>query len=289
MYPYLFLSPYFLLFIMFSLFPIIFSFIISFEKWNGFGKAQFIGLNNYITLLHDTSFYQALFNTFIVIGFAIPLQLFTAILLAVFIKSYFRGKLGGTLRLVHFLPYITTPVAVGMLYQLMFDWRHGTINMVLQQLHLIQDPINWLGTATAARFVTIVLVFWKYFGYMMVIVFAGLATISEEVYEAAALDGASGTTKFFRITLPLLKPILTFLVITNIIGGIQLFDEPTLLFPSLWGGPDRAVMTIVMKYYEASFGNTNFGYGSAMAYATFILILAVSLFTLKLFNRREYV
>jgi cellobiose transport system permease protein len=283
--PYLFLSPYFLLFILFSLFPILYSFYISFQKWDGFNEAQFVGLDNYATLFTDMSFYQALFNTFSLIIIAIPLQLFTALLLATVIKNFFRGKWGGALKLIHFLPYITTPVAVAILFQIMFDWQAGSVNMLLQAFQSTSDPINWLGTVWGARFVIILLVYWKYFGYLMVIVFAGLSTISEDIYEAASIDGASARVVFFKITLPLLKPVITFLIVTSIIGGIQLFDEPKLLFANPLGGPDRTVMTIVMKFYEVSFSNFNFGYGSAMAYGTFVLMFVLSLLTLKLFNR----
>ncbi|WP_220446510.1 carbohydrate ABC transporter permease [Paenibacillus piri] len=285
--PYFFLSPYFLLFGVFSLFPILYSFYISFQKWDGFNEAQFVGLDNYAVLLTDMSFYQALLNTFLLIVVAIPLQLFTALLLAAIIKNSFKGKWGGALKLIHFLPYITTPVAVAILFQIMFDWQAGTVNMLLQSFQSAANPINWLGTVWGARFVILILVYWKYFGYLMVIVFAGLSAISEDIYEAASIDGASARIAFFKITLPLLKPVITFLVVTSIIGGIQLFDEPKLLFSTPLGGPDRSVMTIVMKFYEISFSNFNFGYGSAMAYGTFVLMFVLSMLTLKLFNRGE--
>ena len=283
--PYLFLSPYFVLFVLFSLFPILYSFYISFQKWDGFNDPQFIGLSNYTALLTDRSFFQALLNTFILIVIAIPLQLFTALALAAVIKNFFTGRWGAALKLIHFLPYITTPVAVAILFQIMFDWQAGSVNMLLQAIQPGSNPINWLGTVWGARFVIILLVYWKYFGYLMVIVFAGLSTISEDIYEAASLDGASGRTVFFKITLPMLKPVISFLVMTSIIGGIQLFDEPKLLFANPLGGPDRTVMTIVMKFYEVSFSNFNFGYGSAMAYGTFVLMFVLSLLVLKLFNR----
>lgn len=285
--PFLFLTPYFLLFILFSLFPMLYSFYISFQTWDGFNEPQFTGLSNYITLLTDKSFYQALLNTLLLIVIAIPLQLFTALALATMIKKFFTGKWGAALKLIHFLPYITTPVAIAILFQIMFDWQAGSVNMFLQAIQPNSDAVNWLGTVFGARFVIILLVYWKYFGYLMVIVLAGLSTISEDIYEAASLDGASGRVVFFKITLPLLKPIIMFLVITSIIGGVQLFDEPKLLFADPLGGPDRAVMTIVMKFYEVSFSNFNFGYGSAMAYGTFILMFVLSLLILKLFNRGD--
>jgi cellobiose transport system permease protein len=286
--PYLMITPYFILFIAFSLFPILFSLVISFTNWNGIGSMSFVGLDNYLRLFtNDKFFYMSLWNTFLIIAITIPLQIILGLLLAVFLKDFF-GKSRNTLQLINFLPYITTPVAVGIIFQILFDWKYGTVNALLSVIGL--DSVYWLGHAWAARVVVIVMLTWTLFGYKMVLFLAGLSTIPEELYESAKIDGAKWKDSFFHITIPMLKPIMTFVIITSIITGFRLFDQPQLLFSSEAqpiGGPDQAVLTVVMRYYQVSFQNFEFGYGSATAYSLFIVIAIFSFIFIKILNRRE--
>jgi len=284
-YPYLFVSPYMILFFVFALFPVVYSFILSFTKWDGFSEMTFVGAQNYLRLFSDKSFYVSLVNTLLIIIVAIPLQLGTALLLAVILKQFFTGKLQTGLKLMNFLPYITTPVAIAVMFQLLFDWQVGAVNLFLLDYGIMDEAVNWLGETWGARFVIILLVYWKYYGYQMVIIFAGLTTISREIYEAASIDGASWSQAFLKITVPLLKPVLMFLIITDFIGGFQLFDEPQLLFNQPFGGPEQSVLTIVMHYYDTAFRRFEFGYGSSIAYGLFLIIFVFSLATLKLMNR----
>ena len=182
------------------------------------------------------------------------------------------------LQLINFLPYITTPVAIGIIFQLMFDWKSGVVNAVLELLHM--DSVYWLGNAWASRAVVIIMIVWKNYGYMMIMFLSGLAAIPDELYEAAKIDGAKWWSRFTRITIPMLRPIFVFVIITSVINGFKLFDEPQLLFSSASqpiGGPDRAVMTVVMRYYESAFRSFEFGYGSALAYCLFMVIAAITL------------
>lgn len=286
--PYLFLAPFFLIFFIFNLFPVLFSLFVSFTSWDGVNKVSFVGLKNFIRLFgSDIIFYKSLFNVFLLMIIAIPLQLGTGLFLAVALKDYFN-RTRGTFQLINFLPNITTPVAIGILFQILFDWQYGTINLLLKQLGILSDPVNWLGIPWNARFVVILMLWWKYYGYFMVIILAGLSTIPETLYEAAKIDGARWRDTFFRITIPMLRPILTFLVTMSIIGGFQMFDEPQVLFQGAampLGGPDAAALTVVMNFYDTAFQRFNFGYGASIAYGLFIIIFIFSTITLRIMNR----
>jgi ABC-type sugar transport system permease subunit len=285
--PYVMLAPFFIIYGMFGVFPILFSLGISFSQWDGFTTASFAGLENYIRLfIKDKFFYQALRNTFFLLCFNTPIQIIVGLLIAVFLKDFFKLS-RRFIQIINFLPCITTPVAVGLLFQLMFDSKTGVINGFLNLLGM--ESYYWLGYPWSARMVVIIMNVWAGYGYMMIMLTAGLATIPDELYEAAKIDGASWLSSFFRITIPMLRPIFAFIVTTSIINGLKLFDEPSLLFitagGSASGGPERSVLTVVMRFYEVSFKQFEFGYGSAMAYILFILIAIVSFFSVKVLNR----
>lgn len=286
--PYFLLAPYFLLYLAFGLFPILFSLVISFTKWDGISDMSFIGLSNYIRIFtNDSLFYQSLFNTFLVIVITIPVEIILGLLLAVFLKDFFR-KSRNALQLINFLPYITTPVAIGIIFQILFDWKNGSVNALLGKLGI--DAVYWLGLPWAARLVVIIMQSWTSYGYKMVLFLSGLSTIPEELYESAKIDGAKWKDSFLHITLPMLRPIMLFVVTTSIINGFRLFDEPQLLFQSdsqPIGGPEHAVLTVVMRYYDVAFHNFDFGYGSAIAYSLFIVISIFSFFSMKVMNRGE--
>lgn len=283
--PYAMIAPYFLLYLAFGFFPILFSLGVSFTQWDGIGQAQFIGLKNYVRVFtKDKYFYKSLWNTLLLLAVSTPIQIALGLLTATFLKDFFRKTRNG-LQLINFLPYITTPVAVGIIFQQMFDWKSGVINAFLGLFGI--EPVYWLGHGWTSRVVVIIMIIWKNYGYMMIMFLSGLSTISEELYEAAKIDGASWWQRFRKITIPLLKPIFIFVIITSVINGFKLFDEPQLLFNSVSqpiGGPDRAVMTVVMRYYETAFRNFEFGYGSALAYCLFLVIAAASLILFRVIN-----
>jgi ABC-type sugar transport system permease subunit len=283
--PYTMLAPYFLVYLSFSLFPIIFSLVISFSKWDGFSAATFVGLTNYIRVFtKDKFFYQSLQNTILILSFTTPSLIVLGLLTASFVKD-FLGKTRNIVQLFNFLPYITTPVAIGIIFQMMFDWKTGIVNLLLEKAGL--PAIYWLGLPTASRAVVVFMDIWRQYGYVMVIFLSGLATIPDELYEAARIDGAKWHHTFFRITIPMLRSIFVFIITTTVINGFRLFDEPQMLFTGTsqpLGGPERAVMTLVMRFYEASFVSFDFGYGSALAYVLFIIIAVVSYGIIRLLN-----
>ena len=284
--PYLMLTPYFFFYACFSLFPIIFSFGISFTSWDGFGSISFAGFANYIRVFtKDKFFYQSLKNTVIFMMFDTPSLIILGLITATLLKDYLK-RIRESVQLINFLPFITTPVAIGMIFQQMFDRKSGIVNMFLTSIGI--KPIYWLGIAWPARAVVIFMNIWHGYGYMMVLFLAGLATIPDELYEAAKIDGAKWWHSFFRITIPLLRPIFAFVITTSVINAFRLFDEPQLLFSGATyalGGPDRAAMTVVMRFYEASFRQFEFGYGSAMAYCLFIIIAIISYVLVRVLNR----
>ncbi|HEY5585216.1 MAG TPA: sugar ABC transporter permease [Ruminiclostridium sp.] len=287
--PYLLIAPFFIIYSVFQLFPILFSFVVSFTNWTVVGSRDFVGLANYSRLISDHLFFKSVGNTLLVMVIAIPLEVIMGLFMAVFLKD-FANRSRSTLQLINFLPYITTPVAMGMLFQLMFDYNNGTVNQILSAIGIIDQPIYWLGNTLTARTVVVLLIFWRTYGYMMVMFLTGLSTIPNELYEAAKVDGASWFTSFTKITVPLLRPIMTFVVTMSIIGGWKLFDEARLLFsggslPS--EGPNNSILTIVMNYYNTSFSRFEFGYGSAMGYGLFAIIFAFSLISMKIMNRGE--
>jgi multiple sugar transport system permease protein/cellobiose transport system permease protein len=273
--PVFFLAPFFVCFIILGIYPIFYSFFISLTDWTGINEKTFIGFQNYIKIItSDVNFRKSIGNTFYIILIANSLTLILGLLLANFLFGLKRGRT--TFQTINFLPYVTTPVALGLLFKLLFDWKYGTVNRVLISLGILKEGIYWLGTPAPAPYVIIFLIIWKYAGYYMAIFLAGLTSVPEELYEAAVVDGAGKTATFFFITIPMLRPILTFVSVTSLIGGLQLFDEPNIIFPA-FGGPDRSVLTIVWNFYDIAFRNQfRMGYGSAIAFLLFLIIVTVS-------------
>lgn len=289
-FPYLFIAPFFLSFLCFGLLPMIFTFVISFHEWGGYNEMKFIGLQNYATLFQNKLLYQSIGNTLLIICITIPCTIFLALVLSYVINNIL--KRGRTFySSLFFLPYLITPVAIGIIFRLLFDRQNGFFNMLLTSLGVIDESIFWFGTPDTSRFVVITMIIWKNMGYFIVLICAGLQTISPEYYESAKIDGANAATVFFKITLPLLKPTMTFCIITSIISGFQLFAEPLYLFSVSdmargLGGPGKCVYTIVTYMYESAFINGKWGTGSSIAYVLFLMIVVFSLLFMKIINRK---
>ena len=291
--PYLFLTPYFLAYFLFFIFPTFYSFVISLTDWDsvaGAANRHFVGLANYIRLFtHDKLFYKSLSNTFLFMVIYIPILIIGGLLLAVVL--YRLKRYSRLFQTINVIPYITTPVAIGIIFSFLFDWYTGIVNQILLRTGILQEGINWLGGEWTARLVVLLLIVWKNLGYYLLIYLAGLATIPEEISEAAKVDGANAFQLFWKITFPYLKPITIFLVLTSIIGGFQLFDEPYLLFSNInssVGGPGRACLTSMMYFFDQTFkSSTRLGYGAAVSYGIFMVVLVVSLIVSKIINKKE--
>ncbi|WP_394913870.1 carbohydrate ABC transporter permease [uncultured Robinsoniella sp.] len=287
--PVVFIAPFIIFFFTFNLFPIIYSFFLSFTDWNGIGEKVFVGLDNYIRIFtKDATFLKSLWNTLYIMVLGFPISVFLGLLIAAFLSSL--KKFRNLFQTINFLPYITTPVAIGLIFTFLFDWNTGIINRIIEFLG--GEGINWLGNAKFAPVVIGIMIIWKCTGYYMALYLAGITSISTDIYEAAKVDGAGTVKTFFKITMPLLKPITIFITITSLIYALQLFDEPNLMFnvstTSIIGGPDRSCLTMVWNFYDVAFGSTaRLGYGSAVSSTVFIIIVAASLIGMRFMNRKE--
>ena len=283
--PYLFIFPFFFMFIVFNLFPLLYTFIISFARWDGINELEFVGLANYIRLFtQDPFFWRTLWNTVFIIIIAIPIQILLGLSLAVLLKDFFRGRIRSAIQFLNFSPFLTSAVAVAVLFAILFDTRGGTINNILMALGLLQTEIPWLTSSTYAIITLVILLVWRFFGYLMVLLLAGLSTIPDTHYEAAKIDGASWFQSFRHITMPGLKGTFVFIVITSAISGMQLFGEPMMLFGHVnlpLGGPDRVALTSVMYLFDTAFQRFNLGYGAALSYGLFVIIFILSIGPIK--------
>ena len=286
-FPYLFLAPYFILYIVLELFPFLFSFFISLTEWNGVGDPIFRGISNYLRLIKDKNFFSSIWNTIAIILVSIPLQLAIGFTLALIITKYLK-KSKSFFQVLLFLPYLVTPVAIGVIFQILFEYNGGTINQILGNFGI--EPIYWLGQVGTSRFVVILMKVWRAYGYSMILFISGLLAIPNDVYEAAEIDGAGVWKKTFYITLPMLKNVMKFVVVMTITAGFQLFDEPRTLFSEAGqavGGPGGQLLTIVGNFYDVAFTRFEMGYGAAIGYGLFMLLLISTNVVNRLFKEKE--
>ena len=271
----LFVSPFFLLFAVFGLFPLIFSLILSFSDWNGRGNINYIGLENLNLILQDSVFWQSMLNGVLIFLLYTPIQITLSLGLAVVLNSK-RVRGFRLFRTVIFMPYITNMVAAGYVFQLLMNPRSGLFNQILAAFTIA--PVPWLDTPWAARISLVLLVMWAWIGYHMIIFLAGLQTIPQDLNEAATVDGASRLQVFFRITVPLMRPVILFSLVLSTIGSFNLFTELVSLFPSTAGsGPLNSTITPGLYIFNQGFHNFRFGYASAVAYVYFILVFLIML------------
>jgi len=280
----LFIAPFFMTFLIFQLYPMIYSLYVSFLKWDGMSKkVKFVGTANYARLFTDQIFIKTIVNTWIMwLGGVIP-QMILALTLAVLLnEARLKGK--DIFRAVYFFPNLVTATSIGILFAFLFDWQAGSVNKILMNMHLIKEPINFLMSEGYSRGIVSLTSFWMWFGYSMLIFMAGMKNIPEELYEAATVDGATKIQAFFSITIPLLRPTILFSFITSLIGGMQSFDIPYALSRGA-GDPNNATMTMVMYLYRTAFVNNNYGYGAAVGYALFLIILVFAIISFKFINK----
>ena len=248
---YLFISPFFILFGIFLLFPFFYSFVISLQSWDGVSLPKFVGLANYQRLFRDELFWKSLYNTVYILVLNIPLQLGLALLLAVALNSkVVRGR--SVMQLVYFMPIIVSVVVVAIVFSLLYDSYTGLINYFIELLGAA--PIPWISSEAWSKISVVLLITWRWTGYNMVIMLAGLQAIPDELYEAGRIDGATGWKSFWNITLPLLKPVLLFCLIMSIIGLFKIFTEPYIL---TGGGPNNSSQTMVTTFTTTHFATAN--------------------------------
>lgn len=265
-----------ILIFVFGFYPMIKSLITSFQSGMGI-NLEFAGINNYARLLKDPVFIQAVKNTLIYLIIQVPIMTVLALFIAVLLNDS-KLKCRGLFRTAIFLPCVTSLVAYSVLFKSLFA-TEGIFNQLLMGINLIQEPIMWLTDPFWAKVTIIISITWRWTGYNMIFYLAGLQNIDPCVYEAAKLDGASGVTQFFKITAPLLRPIILFTTIMSTNGTLQLFDEVVNLTN---GGPANATITISQYIYNLCFKYTpDFGYASAVSYTIVIMVAFLSLLQFK--------
>ncbi|WP_075679296.1 carbohydrate ABC transporter permease [Roseburia sp. 831b] len=290
---YLFVLPFVVVFLIFSVYPVLRTLYLSFTNYRGFGEATWTGFSNYIRVFQDKFFWKALWNTVRIWIVNIVLQLGLAFLLTiVFSDIKYKIKGLGIFRAIYFLPNLIAATSVSFMFKTLLDWRYGSFNQIISAVYKLfgatYNPVNWLGTSATAGTTIAVINAWMWFGNSFIMLMAGVQGISKDYFEAAAIDGAGRWTVFGKITLPLLKPILLYVAITSLIGGLQMFDMPFLMTDKA-SASYESVQTAVMYLYKFGFetGTTQVGYASAIAYILFDIILIVSIVQFKLFNKKE--
>lgn len=288
------LSPFVILFVVFGLFPLLFSLYLAFQSWeptSGLGAMEYVGLANFAFALEDEWFWKSLANTgWLAVASGVPQHL-VAIPLACFIHRSFRRARNGVIG-AYFLPYITSTVAIAILFSSLFSTDYGLINAGIAQIAKVPglgallpaQAIDWLNDPDKMKPAIALLVFWRYVGFNTVLYLAALQTIPADLYEAATMDGASRWQQFRYITLPSLKPMIYFGVTLSVIGGLQLFEEPFILTQGR-GGSDQAGMTTALYLYRMAFDFNDFGAASAMSWLLFLVVVLLTWLTHRLFNR----
>ncbi|MCI2048102.1 MAG: sugar ABC transporter permease [Lachnospiraceae bacterium] len=267
---YLFILPSLAIFMVFMIVPIFMGLYISFTDYDGFKKMDFVGVQNYVDMFKDSYFLVSFKNNIFYTLFTVPATLILALLLAVAVNRGIRGS--AVFKTLFFFPYITSMVAVGIIWTLLFNPTVGPINNLLRSFG-ISNPPGWLLSTTWALPAVMIVTVWKWMGYYMIIFLAGLQGIPKQLYEAAEVDGAGRVKKFFNITLPLLSPTTFLVLILLIINSFQVFDLINIMTE---GGPGRATNVLVYRIYQEGFKYMHFGYASAEAYFLFAIILIVT-------------
>jgi ABC-type sugar transport system permease subunit len=287
--PYVFISPFYILFFIFFLGPTLFAFYISFQNWTGVGSWTPAGFANYLKLPKDRVFVTSVLNTLYYMFANTLILIPVPLLLAIALNSRLT-KARGLLRTIFFSPYLTAPVVISLVFLTMFDWHYGLFNQMLMSLGIIKEGINWTGSMDWVKVSVVIVLVWRWAGYNMVYFLAGLQTIPQDLYEAATVDGANDLQKFRYVTIPMLRPVLLFVGVVSTIGASQVFDEPTMLTgPSqMLGSPGFSSLSLAQEVYREAFMKLNFGYASAIAVLMFIVLATISWLQFKFWRGGQY-
>jgi ABC-type sugar transport system permease subunit len=276
--PYLFVAPFFVLYAVFSAYPVLYSFWLSFHSRQGISTPKFIGIDNYLDLLSDPRYVKAVLNTATYAAGIVSILVPLALAIAVAVGSRYV-PFSQLFRLAYFLPAITSAVVISIMFSIVFDYRYGLLNGALGAFGVA--PVPWINEAQWALPSLILLGVWTWTGLNVLYFLAGLKGIPPELIEAAMIDGATPLTAFRHVTLPLLRPVTLFVVISAINGSFQVFAQPKLLTQ---GGPSDATLTLTLYLYDVGFGYFNLGYASAIAYSIVAIILTLAIIQLRVFR-----
>ncbi len=277
-----FVAPFFILFAVFAIYPIGFSAWLSLHEWNGApGRELFVGLENFRFAIRDSLFWESMTNVVIIFMLHLPLMMFLALILAVILNQNFL-RFQGLWRALIFLPHLTSMVAAGFTFRLILEKESGFANAALQFLGFAGMP--WLEDVWWARISVALLLLWAWTGYQMVIFLSALQTIPPELNEAAMMDGANRIQIFWKITVPLLQPVIIFCFTVSLIGTFALYTEPTIL---TGGGPIHSTATPTMEIFGNAFLNLKYGYAASLSYIYFLIVIVATLVQLRFTNRGE--
>lgn len=277
---YLFIAPFFISFALFSLYPLGWALQLSFSRWRGYGPMQYVGFDNYIAMIKDPYIIQSFVNTLQFYLILLPTGVITAIMLAVLLNmKSVKGR--GLFRTIYFLPFVTSNVIIAIVFSQLFDDSLGWVNQGLIALGF--EPIGWLrGSAWGAKTTVVLLTHWGGLGYNVLLFLGGLQGIEPELYEAAKIDGANNWRIFWRITLPLLRPVILFLTVIATIGLINMFNQ---IFMLTQGGPEGETRTLMFRLYEIGFTQGGrYGDASAFGFLIGFIVIVISLIQIRLFG-----
>ncbi len=258
--------------------PIFVVLYLSFTSFNILSPPEWVGFWNYEDLWHDNLYWRAFGNTLYFTAFAMPLGVSLSMLLALLVNTRLPGA--WLFRTIYYLPVVSPLIATALVWVLFYEVSSGLFNYLLNSVGLSAQP--WLNSTTTAMPAIIIMSVWKSLGFNMVIILAALQAIPKELNEAASLDGAGRVRQFFAITLPLLRPAMTYVLITTLIGSFQVFSQ---VYVMTEGGPNNSTVTLVHLIYRTAFQNLDFGYASAMAMVLFIILVIASFINLRLVSR----
>ncbi|MDI9261213.1 carbohydrate ABC transporter permease [Alicyclobacillus sendaiensis] len=270
---YVLLVPMFVLLLLLFAYPIVYALHSTFESYM-YGRATgYVGLQNWIDVLHDQAFWASFGRTISYSVIAIPIELVVSIILAL---AYYRisGLIGGILRTIAVIPFIVMPIVTGIIWKLIFLPNFGVADAV--ELMIGVKPFDWLGTSKGAIASVIIMDLWMWIPFMFLIILAGLQALPEEPFEAALVDGANAWQTFFRITLPLLRPTLLVAIILRVIDAFRIFDQ---VYSMTGGGPGVATQFLSLHVADVAFNQTDFGHASVQLFIIFaIMLMLVSIF-----------
>lgn len=282
-----FVAPFFLFLVVFQFYPIINTLMLSFTNYDGLKKMDWVGLKNYADLIVDKYFWLAFFNTWRIWLPNILMQLALAFLVAFFFTDIrYRIKGISVFRAVYYFPNLVTAATIALLINVLLDWKHGALNQILFAANE-EAFIDWFRDPVRTQFIVSIVQTWLWFGYTAIILTTGIQGIPKTYYEAAYVDGATAWQVFWSITMPLLAPVITFVLITSLIGGMQIFDIPYILRMGLAGESGQAVTTTVIYLYDRGFRYHRMGYAASVAWVLFFLIVIFSLLYFVLAGREN--
>lgn len=284
---YFFITPFFLVFALFNVYPILFTLYLSMTRYKGYGPQVFIGADNFKLVFSDPNVADAFLNTIKIWGVNISFQIFLAFLLVmVFSDIKYKVKGLGFFRVIFYLPNLIASATIALIFVKLLDRDYGVVNQVLFNIGWIDTAIGWLTKPILAQMSVSGIQTWMWFGNSFILFMASVQAVSKETFEAARIDGANRFQIMRNITLPSIKPILMYVMVTGLIGGLQLFDIPFLITDSR-GFPEGSLNTMIVYIYNMAFVYRNYGYASALSFVLFLLIMLFTVGFAIVTNRQE--